>query len=102
MPQKISGTIKSVTDTIKILIVSVTDFAEINTSKGKQAKQFVTRALKGCHPLVIKTHGTDKYARYLVDIFYLPNQPDANVVAAQGVFLNQQLLDEGLAVRYER
>ncbi|MCK5215927.1 MAG: thermonuclease family protein [Candidatus Omnitrophica bacterium] len=78
------------------------DTPEINTSKGKLAKQFITRALKGCHPLVIKTHGTDKYARYLVDIFYLPNQPDANVVAAQGVFLNQQLLDEGLAGRYER
>ena len=72
------------------------DTPEITTRQGKLAKQLVARALKDCNPIVIKTHGTDKYARYLADIFYLPGQPDANVVAAQGVFLNQRLLDEEL------
>ena len=47
--------------------------------------------------IVIRTHSTDKYDRYLADIFYLPGEGEPQAVAEKGVFLNQELLDEGLA-----
>ncbi len=39
----------------------------------------------------------DKYARYLSDIFYLPGSKNPERVCSQGQFLNQELLDKGLA-----
>tara|TARA_Y100000588_G_scaffold62878_2_gene62326 strand:+ start:1664 stop:2482 length:819 start_codon:yes stop_codon:yes gene_type:complete len=37
--------------------------------------------------------------RYLADIFYLPGESDADIVAGEGRFLNGELLSEGLARR---
>ena len=47
---------------------------------------------------MIKTHGTDKYARYVTDVFYLPDEANSARVAREGNFLNQELLDIGHAV----
>lgn len=67
---------------------------------------------------IIKTHKDDKYGRYLVDVFYVPPsnkmadaprspKGEAGVtsetwdpvkVAAEGKYLNQELLNERLAV----
>ncbi|MDD5355204.1 MAG: DUF1016 N-terminal domain-containing protein [Candidatus Omnitrophica bacterium] len=73
------------------------DTAEIDTAKGKQAKQFVEAALSKVSFVVIKTHGSDKYDRYLADIFYLAGEEEPQAVLGQGAFLNQELLDLGLA-----
>ena len=48
-------------------------------------------------PIVICTHHYDKYARYLADVFYLPDVNAPQAIYAQGIYLNQQLLDKGLA-----
>ena len=40
------------------------------------------------------------YGRFLADVFYLPGEDDAEVVLAKGHYLNQELLDEGLAEIY--
>lgn len=53
--------------------------------------------LKGCHFLIIKTHGSDKYDRYLVDVFYLKGEATEEKVLEEGIFLNNELLDEGFA-----
>jgi len=71
---------------------------EAATPKGIQAAKFVTNALKGLPFVVIKSHGRDKYDRYLMDIFYLKDEADPKVVLDKGAFLNQVLLDAGLAV----
>lgn len=71
----------------------------ITTQKGAEAFQFVSRELKGLPFTIIKGHGRDKYGRYLADIFYLKGEKDPQVVLKKGIFLNQRLLDEGLAVR---
>jgi len=47
---------------------------------------------------VIKTHGRDKYDRYLSDILYLKGSNDPQEVLRKGAFLNQRLLDERMAV----
>jgi endonuclease YncB( thermonuclease family) len=73
------------------------DAPELDTPVGKKAKQFVTRTLNACSCVVIQTHKTDKYARYLSDIFYLPGCKQYERIASQGHFLNQELLDKGLA-----
>ena len=52
------------------------DCPEIATPEGKRAKRFVEERLKGLDFIVIKTHKdtTDKYERYLTDVFYSPSQ----------------------------
>jgi micrococcal nuclease len=68
------------------------DCPEISTAAGKRAKRFVEKALKPSPWIIINTHkdATDKYDRYLADIFY----------GKEETFLNQELLDEGLAGVY--
>lgn len=77
------------------------DAPELKTLAGKKAKQFVEKCLKATAFIVVKTYKTDKYDRYLADIFYLPREEDRDKVAKQGRFLNQQLLDEGHAVLWK-
>lgn len=79
------------------------DAPEINTAAGRRAKRFVEKLLKPCPFIIVKTYKdqSDKYDRYLVDIFYLAGETDPQVVASEGKFLNQDLLDAGLAVRYD-
>ena len=74
---------------------------ELATVKGRQARAFVEGAVKDLAFVVIKTYGSEKYGRYLADIFILPGCDDAVEVAAKGRLLNQMLLDEGLAEVYK-
>ncbi len=50
--------------------------------------------------IVVATRRTDTYGRYLADLKCLPGETDPHVVLAQGIFLNQRLLDVELAVPY--
>lgn len=75
------------------------DTAELPTEAGHRARRFVERALQDVDYIVAKTTRPDRYDRYLADIFYLPGESDANVVAREGRFLNGELLREGLARR---
>lgn len=75
------------------------DTPSIETKEGQQAKDFVTKELKALPFVIIKSHGRDKYGRYLADIFYSAAETDPAAVQERGIYLNQRLLDEGLAVR---
>lgn len=70
---------------------------EIDTKAGLLAKNFVENTLNSCEFFIIKTYSTDIYDRYLVDIFYLPGCLDPHQVAAEGIYLNQELINQGLA-----
>ena len=50
--------------------------------------------------VIVRTHRTDSFGRYLVDLRYLPGETDPDVVRAKGIFLNRQLLAERLARRF--
>lgn len=75
------------------------DCPELKTPAGKRAKKFVQKALqmssiknpasriKKIGPIIICSSKSDKYDRYLADIYYGKDE----------IFLNQQLLDEGFA-----
>lgn len=58
----------------------------------------VAKALPINSQIVINTHTSDKYDRYLTDIFYLPQSVNVNQIAKEGTYLNQELLDKGFAV----
>jgi len=72
---------------------------ELDTQKGRDAKKYVEQKLTGCSFIVIRTFGTDKYARYLADVYTQPGEKNKQKVAREGKFLNQMLIDEGHAVR---
>lgn len=91
------------------------DCPEMDTEEGRKAKRFVEARLKDCDFIIVKTYKdrSDKFDRYLADIFYVaagdaPRDPKGRVgvttpafVASEGKYLNQELLDERLAVKYE-
>lgn len=73
------------------------DAPELGTKQGATAKKFVESRLKDLKFLIIKTHGSDKYDRDLVDVFYLKGEADEEAVMKGGIFLNNEMIDEGLA-----
>lgn len=74
---------------------------ELASPHGKKAKDFVVKQLKSCSSVVVKTYSTDIFDRYLVDVFYLPDCNDVEKIARQGILLNQELLDAGLAAVWQ-
>ncbi|MCK4883108.1 MAG: thermonuclease family protein [Candidatus Omnitrophica bacterium] len=73
------------------------DASELSKARGQIAKKFVQDALKNVKFVVCKLYKEGSFGRMLADVFYLPKETDAKVAAQTGIFLNQQLLDEGLA-----
>lgn len=67
------------------------DCPEIDTAEGKRAKKFVETELSGVPFVTISSSKSDKYDRYLADVFYAAKTGEK--------FLNNALLEEGLAVR---
>ena len=78
------------------------DCPELKTEAGARAKRFVEGKFRGLPFIIIRTYKeqVDNHARYLADVFYLPEETDAAAVAENGAFLNQELLDERLAIVY--
>ena len=93
--QTIDGdTVRTVVDlgfkfsTVQTLRLRGLDAPEIESAEGKEAKAFVKKILKKTHgSILIKTVKSDKYDRYLADVW------------VGDTYLNQKLIDEGLAVR---
>ncbi len=73
---------------------------ELTNKEGQNAKEFMEAKLKGCKFIAIKTYWRDKFTRYLADIFYKKGEKDFLNLVDNGKHLNQELLDERLAVRY--
>ncbi len=73
------------------------DTPELGTAQGEKASRYVKRVLMSSPHIVVRTHLYDKYARYLADIFYLPGVTAYERIASEGLHLNQELLDKGLA-----
>jgi len=77
------------------------DAPEQGTSAGEKAARFVRGVLRKNPGIVVRTHHYDKYARYLADVFYLPDSTNPLAIYAQGIYLNQQLIDKGLVRRWK-
>ncbi|MBI3306893.1 MAG: thermonuclease family protein [Candidatus Omnitrophica bacterium] len=77
------------------------DAAELTEEVGKKAAAYVKKVISAVSFIVIKISGRDKFGRPLADVFYLEGADDRDKVLAEGKFLNQELLDLGLAGRME-
>lgn len=91
----------------KVVKLSWTRYRALLTAPADQRRSFVRRAyqyvverLKSVKFIIVKTRKSGKYGRYLADIYYLPGENDPQKVAQKGIFLNQELLDKGLAWPY--
>jgi endonuclease YncB( thermonuclease family) len=74
---------------------------ELGTPEGEKAKAFVQKALPPGATIVLKSSKSaqDKYGRFVVDIFYLGKDSLPEEIVKDGTYLNQELLNKGLAVR---
>ena len=86
--------------TIQKLRLRGIDAPELGTREGQAAKDYLETRLTNCPFMVVKTYWRDKFARYLVDVFYDSQEPDVYRLANNGTFLNQELIDKGYAVAY--
>ena len=66
--------------------------------KGKKISRFVAETLARVSFVLVKLHGRDKFDRYLADFFYLEGEEVPEKVLRNGIYLNQVLLDRGLAL----
>lgn len=85
------------------------DAPEIDTLAGQRARKWVENELKGVENLVVKTYKSDKWDRYLVDVFYparggagLPKEKDLSRVAAEGLWLNGRMVEAGHAIPWRK
>ena len=86
--------------TVERLRLRGIDAARLDSRAGQRARDRVQELVAAVNFVVLTTTRTDRYGRYLADIFYGTGEPDPTVVAAEGVYLNRQLLKEGLAGPY--
>lgn len=73
------------------------DAPEITTQRGLYVRDYVRMTLDRQKFVVVKTYRDDKWGRMLADVFYKTGAADPDAVAAEGIFLNQELVDQGLA-----
>lgn len=73
------------------------DAPERGTQAGERALRWLKAELAPCPFVVIKTYKSDKYDRYLVDVFYAPGEAAPHAVAEKGKLINAVMLEKGLA-----
>jgi len=81
----------------EILRLAKINAPERGTSGGTKATEFVKKVLSKVEFVVIKTNKIDIYGRYVANIFFLEGESDPQKIATNGIYLNQLLIDEGLA-----
>ena len=82
----------------RVRLASV-DAAPAKTKEGRRAHTYVRDELARAAVVVVKTYKSDAYGRYVADVFYSTRKRPPEEVFARGRFLNQRLLDEGLATK---
>lgn len=84
----------------EILRLKAINAAEKSTSEGKKSKETLENILKNTAFLVVKTIQVDIFGRYVADVFFDEKKRsdiDPQIVADSGIYLNQLLLDKGVA-----
>ncbi len=71
------------------------DAPELGSREGEAAKAFLQSVLKESARVIVRSSRSDKYDRYLADIFV----PQGD--AGEEIFLNNLLLEKGYALRWE-
>jgi len=80
----------------RIRLASI-DCPEIDSKKGYEAFEYVRDQLAGAVSVVIQTNKIDIYGRYVAHVFYSFKKESIEKVFGKGRYLNQELVDKGLA-----
>jgi len=67
------------------------------TKQGRKAMGYVRDQMANAALVTIKTEQLDKYGRFVAHVFYAQREQEKNNVYLKGRYLNQELLDLGLA-----
>jgi hypothetical protein len=78
--------------------LSALDTLNASSDKGKRATQYVADNLSFADRIVLKTHRADLHGRYVADVFYSTRSLTLFDTFKRGRYLNQELLDERLAI----
>lgn len=73
---------------------------EVTIPAGRLAASFLTDHFARCPDVVLRTTKEEMFGRWLADVFALPNCRDPYKIAAEGEYVNQLLLDKGMAELY--
>lgn len=73
------------------------DAPPLDTKKGYEAFEFVRDSLARVPFVMVKTHQIDIHGRYVAHVFYSSKEKDRDKIFWEGRYLNQELLDRGLA-----
>lgn len=87
----------------EILRLKGINTSELNTNAGKSSSRRLSRILKNAPFLIVKSFATDIYGRRVADVFLAKKgeeNSDPQKVADEGDYLNQMLLDLGVASRF--
>ena len=74
------------------------DAPELDTKEGQDAKAFVQSHIKEAQMIIVRSSRSDKYDRYLADIF-IPSSGESRAVNGD-LYLNNLLLEKGYAKRW--
>ncbi len=73
---------------------------ELSSAAGKKSAKALEKILKDVPFLIVKTTATDVYGRYVCDVYLGEKNRDPQEIADSGEYLNQLLLDQGVAVLF--
>jgi len=73
---------------------------EINTRAGQKARAFLSEYLSRCPIIIVRTEKAGMYGRWLADLFAQPGEHDPHLIAQEGEYLNQTMLNKDLVVKY--
>lgn len=65
------------------------------------ARRFLKKYLAENSGIIIRSHKEEMYGRWLADVFAMKPAHDPFTIAREGVYINQLLIDRGLAEVYE-
>ncbi|NTV30001.1 MAG: hypothetical protein HGA80_07985 [Candidatus Omnitrophica bacterium] len=75
------------------------DAPEMSTAAGVAAKAFLSALLTAGSGVVVRTHQTDIYGRFVADVLFLPDGGTPQETLSRGVYVNAEILAAGHAVR---
>ena len=73
------------------------DAPAIDSSQGQKAYRFVLNQLARVDFVMVKTNKIDIYGRYVGHVFYTFKNLSKNAIFTEGRYLNQELVEKGLA-----
>ncbi len=73
------------------------DTPPMDDPKGVEAYRYVRDLLAQVEYVMIKTNQIDLYGRYVSHVFYALNKMSKAAIFANGRYLNQELVEKGLA-----